>query len=98
MAISILILENVPYQYEGSRKPFLDNINVAFKPGKVYTIVVKSGTGKPILLSLIAELNVCSGRKILHEGTSLNTSPGINAGEKVPQPMSLSAARMEKEA
>lgn len=69
--MDVLTLKDVSYQYEGTRKLVLKNINVAFESGKVYTIVVKYGIGKSTLLSQIAGLDVCAGGEILYEGTSL---------------------------
>ena len=69
--MSVLVLKDVSYQYEGTKKSVLTNVNVAFEGGKVYTIVGKSGAGKSTLLSLIAGLDVCAKGAILYGGTSL---------------------------
>ncbi|SNS93335.1 putative ABC transport system ATP-binding protein [Anaerovirgula multivorans] len=69
--MSVLVLKDISYQYEGTKKSVLKNINVAFERRKVYTIVGKSGAGKSTLLSLISGLDVCVKGEILYEGTSL---------------------------
>ncbi len=71
--MSVLALKNVSYQYEGTKKSVLKNVNVAFESGKVYTIVGKSGTGKSTLLSILAGLDVCADGEILYGGASLKT-------------------------
>ena len=68
---NILTLSNVTYQYEGTKKSVLKNINAGFESSKVYTIVGKSGAGKSTLLSLIAGLDVTSGGEILYGESSL---------------------------
>jgi putative ABC transport system ATP-binding protein len=50
--MSVLLLKDVSYRYEGTKKSVLKNLNVAFEKGKVYTIVGKSGAEKSTLLSL----------------------------------------------
>ncbi|AOY78024.1 ABC transporter ATP-binding protein [Clostridium formicaceticum] len=69
--MSVLVVKDISYQYEGTKKFVLKNINAAFDRGKVYTIVGKSGAGKSTLLSLISGLDVCVKGEILYESTSL---------------------------
>ena len=71
--MSVLVLKNVSYQYEGARKNVLKNVSVEFEAGKVYTIVGKSGAGKSTLLSLISGLDICKNGEILYSGNNLNT-------------------------
>lgn len=71
--MSVLVLKDISYQYEGTKKSVLKSINAAFERRKVYTIVGKSGAGKSTLLSLISGLDVCVKGEILYEGTSLKT-------------------------
>ncbi|MDR3072001.1 MAG: ABC transporter ATP-binding protein [Clostridiales Family XIII bacterium] len=68
---SILTLNNVTYQYEGTKSAVLKGINVSFEPAKVYTIIGKSGAGKSTLLSLISGLGVATGGEILCGETDL---------------------------
>ncbi|OIJ20698.1 ABC transporter [Anaerobacillus alkalidiazotrophicus] len=69
--MSVLQLKNVTYQYEGTKKVVLKNINVEFDSGKVYTIVGRSGSGKSTMLSLISGLDECANGDIIYNGTSL---------------------------
>jgi putative ABC transport system ATP-binding protein len=69
--MSLITMSNVSYRYEGYSRDVLTNISMEFEPGKVYTIVGKSGSGKSTMLSLIAGLDVCSAGEILYEGNDL---------------------------
>lgn len=69
--MSILTLQDVSYQYEGTRKNVLKNISMAFEVGKVYAIVGKSGAGKSTMLSLISGLDICKQGDILYKESSL---------------------------
>jgi len=69
--MSVLALQNVSYQYEGTKKLVLKDVNVTFERKKLYTIVGKSGSGKSTLLSLIAGLDLCRYGEILYAGNSL---------------------------
>ncbi|SDZ08318.1 putative ABC transport system ATP-binding protein [Evansella caseinilytica] len=69
--MSVLVLNEVSYRYEGTKKAVLKDISLSFDNGKVYTIVGKSGSGKSTLLSLIAGLDVCGTGEILYGGSDL---------------------------
>jgi putative ABC transport system ATP-binding protein len=69
--MAVLVLKDVSYKYEGTKKLVLKNVNMTFERGKVYTIVGKSGAGKSTLLFLIAGLDVCAQGEIRYRGTSL---------------------------
>ena len=71
--MSVLQLKGVSYQYEGTKKNVLQNINVAFDTGKVYAIIGKSGAGKSTLLSLLSGLDVCTKGEIIYDGGDLKT-------------------------
>ena len=71
--MSVLVLKNVSYSYEGTKKNVLKNINVSFDKGKVYAIVGKSGSGKSTLLSLVAGLDTCKNGEIMYNENSLKT-------------------------
>lgn len=71
--MSVLVLKDVSYQYEGTKKSVFKNVNMSFENGKMYTIVGKSGAGKSTMLSLIAGLDVCANGEILYGGASLKT-------------------------
>lgn len=69
--MSVLTLENITYQYEGTTKKVLKNVSMEFEPGKVYVIMGKSGAGKSTVLSLISGLDLPTSGDILVEGKSL---------------------------
>ena len=69
--MSVLTLENVSYQYEGTTKQVLKNISMDFEPGKVYVIMGKSGAGKSTVLSLISGLDLPTKGEVLFQGESL---------------------------
>ena len=69
--MSVLVLNNVTYKYEGTKKHVLKNVSAQFEAGKVYVIVGKSGSGKSTLLSLIAGLDTVTSGEILHSGNDL---------------------------
>lgn len=71
--MSVLILKNVEYRYEGTKKFVLKKVNATFESGKIYTIIGKFGSGKSTLLSLISGLDVCTGGEILNYGENLAT-------------------------
>ncbi|MXQ53511.1 ABC transporter ATP-binding protein [Shimazuella alba] len=71
--MSVLSLKGVTYQYEGTKKNVLKNINAEFEAGKVYTIIGKSGSGKSTMLSLIAGLDKCKDGTILYNDADLKT-------------------------
>lgn len=62
--MSILKLENISYHYDKNKVEVLDNLNMDFDAGKIYTIVGKSGAGKTTLLSVLSSLAKPTGGKI----------------------------------
>lgn len=71
--MTVLSVKNVSYSYEGSKKSILNNINVDFEKGKIYSIVGKSGAGKTTLLSLISGLDNYKSGDILYKDKALNS-------------------------
>ena len=69
--MSVLVLTNVSYRYEGTKKNVLKNINMSFNTGAVYAIIGKSGSGKSTLLSLVAGLDICKNGEIMYGENSL---------------------------
>jgi len=69
--MSVLALNRVTYEYEGTKKSVLKNVSAEFESGKVYAIVGKSGAGKSTLLSLIAGLDTATKGEVLYNGTDL---------------------------
>lgn len=71
--MSILTLEKVTYQYEGTNKNVLKKIDMDFEMGKVYVIVGKSGAGKSTLLSLVSGLDTATGGCISYNGEDMKS-------------------------
>ncbi len=71
--MAVLVLKDVSYRYEGTKKLVLNKISVSFERGKVYAIVGRSGAGKSTLLFLMAGLDVCAHGEILYSDASLKT-------------------------
>ncbi len=66
--MSILKLENISYHYDRSKVKVLDNLNMEFDAGKIYTIIGKSGAGKTTLLSVLSSLaSPTDGKIFLNE-------------------------------
>lgn len=70
--MSTLTLQNVSYQYEGSKKTIFKDVNLRFEAGKVYIIVGKSGAGKSTLLSLLSGLDTATNGQIEYDGLNLS--------------------------
>ena len=71
--MSLLTLKDVTYKYDGASKYVLNNVNVEFKLGKIYTIIGKSGAGKSTLLALISGLDVSTDGEILFDGVNIKS-------------------------
>jgi len=69
--VNCLELADVSYRYDGSIEAVLNDINVAFEKGKVYTIIGQSGAGKSTLLSLISGLDICIDGDVYYNGQNL---------------------------
>ena len=69
--MSVLALQNVSYQYEGTKKVIFKDLNMSFEAGNVYTIVGKSGSGKTTLLSLLSGLDVATSGSVEYQGKNL---------------------------
>ena len=66
-----LTVENVTYQYEGSKKPIFNHVNMSFEKGKVYAIIGKSGAGKSTMLNLLAGLETATAGTVSFQGSDL---------------------------
>ncbi|WP_341480800.1 ABC transporter ATP-binding protein [Neobittarella massiliensis] len=64
-------MEQVSYQYAGSKKKVLKKINMAFEPGKLYVVVGRSGAGKSTLLALLSGLDLCTEGSMYYEGQDM---------------------------
>ncbi len=69
----LLKLENVSYQYAGTARKILKEINMGFEPGKLYVVMGKSGAGKSTLLSLLSGLDLCTEGVMLYEGQDMKS-------------------------
>ncbi len=70
-------LQNVSFQYEGPRSPFvLKNINLTIPEGKITAIVGASGSGKTTLLKLLLKFyDPVNGEIIINNENILTISP-----------------------
>jgi putative ABC transport system ATP-binding protein len=71
--MSVLAMNNVSYQYDGTTKTVLKNINRNFEKGRLYVIVGKSGAGKSTILSLISGLDTATSGRICYNGMDMRT-------------------------
>lgn len=71
--MGVLALNDVSYQYEGTKKKVLRDISMEFEAGKAYAIMGKSGAGKSTLLSLISGIDVCTHGEINYAGRDMKT-------------------------
>ena len=69
--MKILSLQDVTYQYEGAKKPVLQEIQADFETGALYGIMGKSGAGKSTLLSLISGLDIATGGLVSYNGMDM---------------------------
>lgn len=69
--MSILSLQNVEYQYQGTKKNVLKNISAEFLSGTLYAIMGKSGAGKSTMLSVLAGLDIPTKGKLLYKGIDI---------------------------
>ena len=69
--MTTLKLNDISYRYDKSSKNVLENINMEFESGKIYTIVGKSGAGKTTLLSVLSSLARPTGGEILLNGENV---------------------------
>lgn len=70
--MSVLKLENICYQYDGSKKHVLKDINYEFEKGKIYAIVGQSGAGKTTLLSILSSLAKPTNGNIYLNGENIH--------------------------
>lgn len=69
--MNLLSLQQVAYQYEGTSKKVLKDLDIEFEQGKVYAIMGKTGAGKTTLLSLISGLDLCTSGTISYAETDM---------------------------
>lgn len=68
---SSIEFKNVSYQYPGSEKPTLKDINFSLEPGKTTAIIGGTGSGKSTILNLIPRLQDPSEGEILMGGRNI---------------------------
>lgn len=66
-APSILSLHEVSYRYSKDQRTVLQSINDEFKPGKLYSVIGKSGARKSTLLSLLSGLDVATNGEVIYQ-------------------------------
>jgi len=69
--------ENVRFNYPGSSRPLLDNINLTIRSGETIALVGENGAGKTTLIKLLCRLYDPTGGKITVDGidfTQLDTA------------------------
>lgn len=71
--MNILTLENVYFQYEGTKKYVLNDVSASFQKGVLYGIVGKSGSGKSTILSLLSGMDLCSKGEIYYHDKPMKT-------------------------
>ena len=69
--MKILRLEDVKYKYNNSNKYLLNDVNIEFENGKIYTIIGKRGAGKSTLLAIIVGLDSCTEGKVFYKDQDL---------------------------
>lgn len=65
--------KNLSFQYPGSEKAVLKNINLAISPGQTIALVGRSGAGKTTLANLIARHINASDGQLLIDGHSIDS-------------------------
>lgn len=71
MSENVLELKELCYTYYKGGKNVIDNVNLNFESGKIYSIVGKSGAGKTTLLSLLSGLAKPTSGQILFHGKDI---------------------------
>ena len=69
--MSILTLNKVSYQYEGTKNKVLKDLDIKFERSKLYAIMGKSGAGKSTLLSLVSGLDLCTEGTVSYDGNDM---------------------------
>ncbi len=67
---------NVSFQYPGTSKQVLKNVNLCFEAGKQYAVVGENGAGKSTLIKLMLGLYHVTEGQILIDGKDIQTYSG----------------------
>lgn len=68
---ALLQLKNVKYTYGPANIVVLNDVNVEFETGKMYSITGASGAGKSTMLSLLAGLDIPYSGEVLFDGENI---------------------------
>lgn len=63
-----VVLDRVSFKFPGAEKPLLDNISLTIVPGEIIAISGINGSGKSVLMSIIAGLQQPSDGRVLLDG------------------------------
>ena len=74
-ADSVLSLVAISKTYDGARKPALDDVSFAVKPGEFFSILGPSGSGKTTILRTVAGFERPDSGQIVMGGTVVNAVP-----------------------
>ena len=70
---TVLELKNLKYRYTKTSPYVINDLNLTFESGKIYSVVGKSGAGKTTLLSLLSGLATANEGQILYNGKDIKT-------------------------
>lgn len=69
--MTLLSIQNVTYQYYGTKKLVLKDVQAKFETGVLYAIMGRSGAGKTTLLSLISGLDLATSGLVSYNGIDM---------------------------
>jgi ATP-binding cassette subfamily B protein len=75
--------EHVSFNYPGTQRLVLDDVNLELPAGTVVAIVGENGAGKTTLIKLLAKLYEPSSGRILVDGTDLSRMPADSWRERL---------------
>jgi ABC-type bacteriocin/lantibiotic exporter with double-glycine peptidase domain len=67
----VLTLENIRFKFEGGKRPAIDGVRFALRPGGLHGIVGRNGSGKTTLLKLMQGLYRPDEGRVLLDGADL---------------------------